>query len=268
MKASDKLFAGSIPALYDRYLGPLIFEPYADDLAARAGELRPGRVLETAAGTGIVTRALRHALPVAVEIVATDLNPPMLDYAATVEALENVTWRQADAMTLPFPDASFDLVLCQFGAMFFPDKPTAYREARRVLRPGGTFLFNVWDRVEENHFTHVLTEAVAAQFPDDPPRFLARTPHGHWDTSIIERDLAIAGYAAVRCETVARTSRAATPRDPAVGFCQGTPLRNEIESRAPGRLAEMTDVATAALAAQFGPGPIEGKIQAIVVEAR
>ena len=184
MKASDKLFAGSIPALYDHYLGPLIFEPYADDLAARAGELRPGRVLETAAGTGVVTRALRRTLPAEVEIVATDLNPPMLDYAATVEALENVTWRQADAMVLPFPDASFDLVLCQFGAMFFPDKPVAYREARRVLRPGGTFLFNVWDRVEENHFTHVLTEAVAAQFPDDPstlPRADAARPLGYVD---------------------------------------------------------------------------------------
>ncbi len=267
MKASDKLFAGSIPALYDHYLGPLIFEPYADDLAARVGELRPGRILETAAGTGVVTRALRRTLPVGVEIVATDLNQPMLDFAAAAKSLENVIWRQADALALPFPDGSFDAVLCQFGIMFFPDKPAAYREARRVLRPGGMFLFSVWDRIEENHFTHVLTEAVAGQFPDDPPRFLSRTPHGHWDKAVIERDLAVAGFSLSLFETVARTSRAATPRDPAVGLCQGTPLRNEIESRAPGRLDEMTDVATAALAARFGSGPIEGKIQAIVVAA-
>jgi ubiquinone/menaquinone biosynthesis C-methylase UbiE len=268
MKATDKLFAGSIPALYDHYLGPLIFAPYADDLAARTAGLRPALVLETAAGTGIVTRALRRALPAPVQIVTTDLNQPMLDYAAAVEPLDNVAWRQADALALPFPDASFDAVACQFGVMFFPDKRAGYREAKRVLEPGGAFLFNVWDRIEENVFTHVVTETIAALFPDDPPRFLARTPHGHFDTTIIEADLTAAGFRDIQFETVTRMSRAATPRDVAVGFCQGTPLRNEIEQRAPGRLEELTDVAATAVEARFGAGPIEGKIQAIVVEAR
>ncbi len=268
MNASDKLFAGSIPALYDRYLGPLIFEPYAADLAARVAALSPSRVLETAAGTGVVTRALRRALGPRVEIVATDLNQPMIDFAKSREALEGVTWQQADALALPFANSAFDLVVCQFGAMFFPDKAAAFREARRVLRPGGTLLFNVWDRIEENEMTHVLTEAIARLFPDDPPRFLARTPHGHWDTAPLEAALAAAGFTNIRFETVAKTSWAASPRDPAIGFCHGTPLRNEIEQRAPGRLDEMTDVATAALAARFGDGPIEGKIQAVVIAAR
>lgn len=268
MKATDKLFAGAIPALYDHYLGPLIFAPYADDLAARTAKLRPSRILETAAGTGIVTRALRRALSGTTKIVATDLNQPMLDYAASVEALPDVEWRQADALALPFPDESFDVVVCQFGAMFFPDKRSAYREARRVLKAGGHFLFNVWDQIEENPFTHVVTETIAKLFPDDPPRFLARTPHGFFDTNAIAADLRAAGFQDIRFETVTRTSRAASARDVAIAFCQGTPLRNEIESRAPGRLEELTEIAAEALRTRYGAGAIEDKIQAIVIEAR
>jgi ubiquinone/menaquinone biosynthesis C-methylase UbiE len=268
VKATDKLFAGSIPALYDHYLGPLIFAPYAAEIAARTSRLQPSRVLEVAAGTGIVTRALRQALPASAEIVATDLNQAMLDHAASVATLSNTVWRQADGQTLPFDDASFDAVVCQFGAMFFPDKPAAYAQARRVLKPAGTLLFNVWDRIEENVFTHVLVEAIAARFPEDPPRFLARTPHGHFDAKTIEADLRSAGFRDIRSEIVERASRAASARDVAIGFCQGTPLRNEIEQRAPGRLEELTQVAADALAARFGSGAIEGKIQAIVFKAR
>jgi ubiquinone/menaquinone biosynthesis C-methylase UbiE len=268
MKATDKLFAGSIPALYDRYLGPLIFAPYADDLAARTAGLRPARVLEIAAGTGIVTRALRRALPETVEIVATDLNQPMLDHAAAVEPLANVVWRQADAQTLPFLDASFEAIVCQFGAMFFPDKRGAYAHARRVLKPGGTFLFNVWDRLDTNPFTHAVVDSIAALFPNDPPRFLERTPHGHFDKAIIEADLKASGFGRVTMETLQLPSRAASARDVAIGFCQGTPMRNEIEQRAPGRLDELTEVATRAVAARFGSGPVESTMQAIVIEAR
>jgi len=268
MKATDKLFAGSIPALYDHYLGPLIFEPYAANLAERVARLEPGRVIETAAGTGIVTRALRRALPDAVEIVATDLNQPMLDYAASVETLGNATWRQADAQALPFPDASFDAVVCQFGVMFFPDKRAGYAQARRVLKPGGRFLFNVWDRIEENLFAQAVTNAVAALFPADPPVFLARTPHGHFDAPAIAAELRAAGFREVRFETVAKTSRAASARDVALAYCQGTPLRNEIEQRAPGRLDELTEIAAAAVADRFGSGLVEAKMQAIVFEAR
>jgi ubiquinone/menaquinone biosynthesis C-methylase UbiE len=267
MSESDRVFAGSIPALYDRYLGPLIFAEYAADLAKRAAALQPARVLEIAAGTGIVTRAMVRAVPASVEINATDLNQAMLDFAAAQPGAARVTWRQADAQRLPFEVSSFDAVLCQFGAMFFPDRGVAYREACRVLRPGGHFLFNVWDRIEENEFTYVLTEAVAALFPDDPPRFLARTPHGYHDVVAIEGELRAAGFSDVRVETVSRRSRAPSARDPAIGFYQGTPLRNEIEARGPARVAEATDAAAAAIAQRFGPGPVDGKIQAHVFTA-
>lgn len=267
MSDADGKFAGSIPALYDRYLGPLIFEPYAADLAARVAALARGRVLETAAGTGIVTRALARTLPASTEIVATDLNQPMLDHAAARPGVERVAWRQANAQELPFPDGSFDAVVCQFGAMFFPDKVTGYREARRVLKPGGRFLFSVWDRIEDNDFADIVTKAVAALFPGDPPLFLARTPYGHHDVAAIERDLRSAGFERIDVETVTKRSRAVSSRDPAIGLCEGTPLRNEIEARDPSRLAEATDAAAAAIAARFGPGPIDGKIQAIVFTA-
>ena len=172
----DTLFVGSIPAIYDRYLGPFIFEPYAEDMAARVARLAPRRVLETAAGTGIVTRAMARALPSGASITASDLNQAMIDYAATRTEATNVTWRQADALALPFAEGAYDAVVCQFGVMFFPDKSAGYREARRVLRPGGTFLFNVWDRIEDNEVSRVVTEAVAGVRPGRPagPRPMPR----------------------------------------------------------------------------------------------
>src|SRR5215467_4648332 len=176
MTETDIIFAGSIPSLYDKYLGSVLFEPFADDLAKRLSKLSAGRVLETAAGTGIVTRALLRSLPASVSLAATDLNQPMLDHAAAQTSASNVTWQKVDAQSLPFPDGTFDAVVCQFGVMFFPDKPRAYREARRVLKPGGRFIFNVWDRIEDNEFSDVVSAVMAEMFPDDPPRFLARTP--------------------------------------------------------------------------------------------
>jgi ubiquinone/menaquinone biosynthesis C-methylase UbiE len=267
MAHSDSTFAGSIPAIYEKYLGALIFEPYARELARRVAGQPVRRVLETAAGTGMLTRALSGMLAPEVEIVATDLNQPMLDFAASRLSAPNVTWRRVDAMSLPFPDGSFDAVVCQFGAMFFPDKAAGYREARRVLRPGGRFLFNMWDRIEENEFADVVTTAVAALFPADPPSFLARTPHGHYDIATIRADLAAAGFATVAVETIAARSRAPTYRAPAIGYCQGTPLRNEIEARDPTRLDEATEAAAAALGARFGFGAVDGKIQAHVITA-
>ena len=263
---SDTLFAGSIPELYDTHLVPLIFEQYADDLARRVAALKPARVLETAAGTGVVTRALARALPMQTEIVATDLNQPMLDRAASVGTQRPVRWQQADAMQLPFDAASFDVVVCQFGVMFFPDRPHAFREARRVLRPGGVFLFNAWDRIEENEFADVVTNALAKVFPADPPRFMARTPHGYSDRSLITADLGAAGFTATpSIETIAARSRAASPDGPAIAYCQGTLLRGEIEARAGTSLVEATAVAAAAVVARFGDGPVDGKIQAHIV---
>jgi len=266
MTDSDRVFAGSIPALYEQYLVPMIFAPYAADVARRVAALKPRRILEIAAGTGVVTRALVDALPDA-DIVATDLNPAMLEQAQATGTARPVEWRQADAMALPFDDAAFDAVACQFGAMFFPDKARAFAEARRVLKPGGTFLFNVWDRIGENDFADAISDALAEVFPDDPPRFMARTPHGYHDLATIRRDLAAAGFEKpARIETVAARSKAASARIVALAYCQGTPWRNEIEARDASMLETATNAAEAEIARRFGAGPVDGRIQAIVVE--
>ena len=263
---ADRVFAGSIPQLYDRYLVPLIFEPYAVDLARRVAEREPARVLEIAAGTGVVTRQLANTLAPNASIVATDLNQPMLDHAAAIGTMRTVEWRQADAMQLPFVDEAFDVVVCQFGVMFFPDKAKAFAEARRVLRAGGAFIFNVWDRIDQNDFADTVTTALEALFPADPPRFMARVPHGYHDHAIIAQDLARGAFSRPpEFTTLAARSCAASPRIPAMAYCQGTPLRSEIESRDALRLGEATDIATAAIARRFGAGRVDGGIQAHVV---
>jgi len=263
---TDKVFTGSIPELYDTYLVPLIFEPYAVDLVNRLASRSPTRVLEIAAGSGVVTRTLASVLPDSVSIVATDLNQPMLDQASTLGTERPVEWRQADAMQLPFQDGMFDAVVCQFGVMFFPGKSKAFAEAHRVLSPGGAFIFNVWDRIKENEFADTVTKALESLFPTDPPRFLARTPHGYYDCPTIERDLAMGGFTtSPQITTVAARSRAKSSRVPAIAYCQGTPLRNEIEARDVSRLGEATDIAAEAIAQRFGPGAVDGKMQAHIV---
>jgi SAM-dependent methyltransferase len=266
VKDTDKAFAGSIPKLYESHLVPLIFEPYAQDLARRLAARSPQRVLEVAAGTGVVTRALASTLPESVSLVATDLNQAMLDQAREVGTARPVEWRQANALQLPFADASFDAVVCQFGVMFFPDKPKAFAEARRVLRPGGVFLFNVWEGLSDNEFPREIENALAVLFPTDPPRFLSRTPYAYHDRAAIARDLASGGFTeSPRFESVPARSRASSPRVPALAFCEGTPLRSEIEARDKARLGEATDAAAAAIARRFGAGAVDAKIQALIV---
>ncbi len=267
MVATDKLFAGSIPELYERYLVPLIFEPYAADLAKRVAESGPRDVLETAAGTGVLTRAMASRLPAQARIVASDLNQPMLDHAATKSPKGRIEWRQADALALPFGDESFDVVACQFGAMFFPDKVKGYKEARRVLKPGGHFFFNVWDKISDNEFADVVTDALATMFPQDPPRFLARTPHGYHDIEKIREEVKAAGFSNISIAAVDHRSKAASPRDPAVAYCEGTPLRNEIEARDASKLRDATAHAADAIARRFGSGAVDGRIRALVVTA-
>ena len=201
-------------------------------------------------------------------VVATDLNRPMLEVARSRLAGDaRFGWQQVDAQNLPFDDELVDGVVCQFGLMFLPDKVQGYREARRVLKPGGRLLFNVWDRLSENEFEHVVTEALESVFPDDPPRFLARTPHGYHDRARIEDELHAAGFSDIRIEVVDEVSRAPSPRAVAVALCQGTPLRAEIEARDADKLEAATDVAEAALAHRFGTGAIEGRMRALVVTA-
>jgi ubiquinone/menaquinone biosynthesis C-methylase UbiE len=268
MAETDKLFAGSIPELYDRYLVPLIFDAYALDLAERLAKTGAQRVLETAAGTGVVTRAIAARLPAQARIVATDLNQPMIDHARALQSRDGrIAWKQADALALPFEEQNFDAVVCQFGAMFFPDKVQAYKEARRVLKPGGCFLFSVWDRISENEFADVVTQALAAVFPHDPPRFLARTPHGYHDVERIRAELNAAGFSDISVDAVEHRSKASSPSDPAIAYCQGTPLRNEIEARDASRLQEATKLAAEAVARRFGTGAVDGRIRAFVMSA-
>ena len=268
MTGSDALFTGSIPEVYDTYLVPLIFEAYASDLADRVAALAPPTVLETAAGSGVATRAVASRLARDARYTVTDLNQEMLDHAERAqEPDDRIEWRQADALELPFDADSFDVVICQFSVMFFPDKVAGYAETLRVLKQGGSFLFSVWDRIEANEFADTVTQAAATVFPDDPPRFLARTPHGYHDVDLIRSDLGRAGFTRLSIATLEETSSAPTPRHPAVAYCQGTPLRNEIESRGVGLLDEVTDRATEAIASRFGNGPVTGKIRGHIVAA-
>jgi len=263
---SDAVFVGSIPEFYDEYMVPLIFATYAEDLARRVASLAPSRVLEIAAGTGVVTRVAAGMLPESVELVVTDLNQAMLDQAEAIGTSRPVRWQQADALDLPFESASFDVVYCQFGAMFFPDKGRGFAEMRRVLRPGGTLVFNVWDRLADNEFADTVNATLAEVYPADPPQLMARTPHGYFDLEAIAKDLAAGGFTSTpHCETITARSLAPSAEVAAIAYCQGTPLRAEIAARATPDLATATAACTTALTHRFGPGPIDGKIQAHVI---
>jgi ubiquinone/menaquinone biosynthesis C-methylase UbiE len=257
-----KPFDHSTPALYDRYMGPLLFEPYARLLAERAALLRPTRILETAAGTGIVTRALSEGVPRA-QIVATDLNPVMIEFAKQRVHSERVAFQRADAQDLPFPDGNFDIVVCQFGVMFFPDKVRANREALRVLGSGGRYLLVSFDRLELNPVPRAAAEAVVALFPEDPPQYMERGPFSYADPALIQHDLMAAGFTDIQIETVTLSSRVSAS-DAAQGLVLGSPFRAEIERRDPSALDRAVDAVTKAL------GPWDGKnasISAHVVTA-
>lgn len=268
MAQSDAVFSGSIPKFYDTLMVPLIFEAYAANMAQLVAGSSPVSVLETAAGSGVVARALAPKLGAAARYVVTDLNQPMLEYAASRQAADaRIEWRLANALDLPFDDGQFDVVCCQFGVMFFPDRVAGYAEARLVLRAGGRFVFSVWDRIEENVFADDVTNAVGTVFPHDPPRFLARTPHGYHDIELIREELGRAGFTDITITTREDVSRAPSARHAAIAYCQGTPLRNEIEARDAALLQLATDRATAAIASRTGEGPVAGKIQAHVIVA-
>ncbi|MES5482848.1 methyltransferase domain-containing protein [Bradyrhizobium sp. INPA03-11B] len=264
---SDNVFAGSVPQLYDRLMVPMIFAPYARDLAQRIKGHRPRDLLEIAAGTGAVTSVLAAELP-DTDITATDLNEPMLAQAKTrLAGNPNIRWQQADALSLPFADASFDVVVCQFGAMFFPDRVKGYAEARRVIRPGGRYFFNVWGKIEENDFADVMQQTMFQVFPSNTPQFMARTPHGYHDPARIRADLTAAGFRDIAIEVVTLRSPAASPEDVAIAYCQGTPMRGEIEAQGQPTLEAATERVAEALAQRFGSGPLDGKIQALVIAA-
>jgi ubiquinone/menaquinone biosynthesis C-methylase UbiE len=257
-----QVWAADMSAAYDEYLVPAVFQPYADDLAARVATYRPNTVLELAAGTGVLTHAVTVGLPDA-QVTATDLNVAMVDVgAANVPA---ATWRQADAMQLPFDESSFDLVVCQFGVMFLPDRVAAYSGVARVLRPSAPFLFNSWGPLATHDVEATVMAALAELFAEDPPTFLGRVPHGYHDPDRVSADLAAAGFRDERIETVELECRSRSAADLARGYCRGTPLRGEIEAR--GDLDAATQSVTSALERRFGTGPVVGQMAALVVSA-
>lgn len=267
MAENDILFAGSIPANYDRYMVPLLFRPYAKEVARRAAALKPARVLETAAGTGVVTQALRQALPEA-EIVATDLNAPMLEEAEQRIGSGSARFQQADALALPFEDGGFDLVVCQFGVMFFPDKVAGNLEAHRVLRDGGSYILVIWNRIDENLATKVVGSVVADLFPpEDRSAFYERVPFRYFEKDVIRRDLEAAGFSKIEIETVDLRSRAESAHDAAMGLVQSTPMRNELEQRGPGTLDRATRAAIEALRQFEGSAGFDAPMSAHIVTA-
>jgi ubiquinone/menaquinone biosynthesis C-methylase UbiE len=261
------VFDGSIPEYYDRHLGPMFFEPYAQDLAGRVRVPEGGAVLEVACGTGRVTGLLRERLPESVRMTATDLNDAMLDYARRqFPEGPGLMWRQADAAALPFPDGSFDAVVCQFGYMFVPDKETAMREARRVLRSGGSLLFNVWDRIEENEIARTAHETIATFFPDDPPQFYS-VPFGFHDTGRIRAMLESAGFRDVRIESVPHETRSPSARDASLGLILGNPVATDIRDRGTVPIETVIDAVERNIRERFGDPPRARK-RAHVIEAR
>jgi ubiquinone/menaquinone biosynthesis C-methylase UbiE len=249
-------------AAYDEHLVPAVFQPYADDLADRVAGHRPDTVLELAAGTGVLTRAILTRLPDA-QITATDLNVAMVDVGMV--RVPHATWQPVDAMRLPFDDSSFDLVACQFGVMFFPDRPAAYAGVARVLAPGGHFLFNSWGPLATHEVETTVLAGLARAFPDDPPTFLARVPHGYHDADQVAADLDTAGFTDVNLETVELDCTGKTAAELAYGYCRGTPLRAEIESR--GDIEAAKHAVETALQERFGPGEVIGRMAALVATA-
>jgi SAM-dependent methyltransferase len=263
--SSASAFSGSVPEFYDRYMGPWLFEPYAADLVARLPERDELEVLEVACGTGIVTRRLREELPASAILVSTDLNEPMVEYARGAVPDPAIVWQQADAQALPFEDSSFDVVVCQFGFMFLPDKAQGFREARRVLRPGGVLLGNVWLSRDENPWARSVHATVAELFPADPPRFL-ETPYGYFDPERIHADLAEAGWDGVQLDDVRLESLAESARDVATGIAKGSPLSFELAERGadPETVAEQLG---RRLVAVGGERPFRAELAATVVTA-
>ena len=268
MSDVDSDFTGSIPDIYDSHLVPILFEGYADDLARRVVRHTPTAVLEIAAGSGAVTRVLAPRLGRNTRYVVTDINGAMLERARRRQPdYDEIEWQEANALSLPFEDNSFDVVLCQFGVMFFPDHVAGFSEARRVLRPGGRFLFNSWGAIEKNDFSNITTQTVISLYTEDPPLFLARTPFGYTEKPRIEADLATAGFADINIEEVEKTSHAEKADDFAFGQLFGSPLSLEVNARGEPSIDEVREAIEAALVKQFGSGPINGGLAAMVTEA-
>ena len=267
MPTNNAAFVGSIPENYDRYLGPPLFEPYAADLVTRVDVTDGGAVLEIACGTGIVTRRLRDRLPALTKLVATDLNEAMMNHASRkFRDDESVEWKQADATDLPFSDQSFDAVICQFGLMFVPDKVQAMREVQRVLKPGGKFLFSVWDAIERNDFPRIAHETISKFFDDNPPDFY-QIPFSLHDRTAIESMLTEAGFKGIEFTLLPLESIAASARDLTQGLVHGNPIITAIRERNEALIPEIEAAVFEAVVANFGDAPVHARMQALIFSA-
>jgi ubiquinone/menaquinone biosynthesis C-methylase UbiE len=257
------VFAGTIPRNYDRYLGPVLFEPFARDIARRLIDRKIGSLLEIACGTGIVTRHLRNTLPLSVEIVATDLNPDMFEFAKSkFKEGERIQWQQADASALSFPNASFDAIVCQFGLMFVPDKAAATRESHRVLRRGGLFLFNVWDSFAANPFAQITHTTIASFFDHDPPKFY-EIPFSLHDSKSVHELLQNAGFAEIESFVETKPCRSRSAREFATGLVHGNPVGGEATERGVNP-DDLVDAVANRIGERLGTEPVESSMQAIV----
>ena len=268
MADPNAAFVGSIPYAYDAYLGPLLFHEFADDLAACVPVAPGARVLETACGTGILTGRLLKRLGGQGAIVATDLNEAMFAHAQRRGvAGPGLEWRQADGTNLPFDDASFDAVVCQFGLMFFPDKAAGVREAFRVLKPGGRYLFNVWDGMDANPIPKIVFEASVQYFPESPPQFM-RVPFSLHDPEPIRAWLTDAGFQNIEWRTLSKVGASPSAAEAAIGLVEGSPLYTEIMNRRPEALADIKATVAAHIAAGFGDHPVRCPLRAHVFSAQ
>jgi SAM-dependent methyltransferase len=261
-------FVGDIPNYYDTGLGPNIFYDYADRLAKRCGAIAASHVVELAAGTGILSRRLRDVLPAETRLVVTDLNQPMLDVAkGKFSTNDNIEFIAADAMDLPFEDAEFDLMVCQFGTMFFPDKPASYREAARVLRSGGHYIFNTWGAMPDNPFSQLANDVTATFFPSDPPGFY-KVPFHYSDPADVRADLAAAGWDDVEHEMIPLKKTITDPEAFANALVYGNPLIDEIRQRGGVDPDEVVDAMLDALLSTFGPTPLVMPLLATTFQCR
>jgi SAM-dependent methyltransferase len=267
MAESHSAFIGEIPRNYEKYLGPLIFSEYAKDLANRITVPTGGSLLETAAGTGMATRQLRDSISKDVRIVATDLNEDMLSLAkGKFERSENIEFQIANALDLPFGDATFEAIACQFSVMFFPDKLLSLQEAARVLKPGGKFYFNIWDSFDHNHLIQTVNKSIAEYLPDNPPDFF-NVPYGYYEIDVIKNLLFEAGFADIEISVLPRVSATDEARDVAMGYVMGSPVRLQIEQCAPESLSKIVDAVEHAVGRKFGYKSVKAKMQAIVFTA-
>jgi ubiquinone/menaquinone biosynthesis C-methylase UbiE len=259
-------FVGTVPENYERYLGPLMFKPYAQDLACRLLVGDQAEVLELACGTGVLTRELLAMMEPGVHLVASDVSEPMLEVAQQQIRDRRIEWHQADAAALPFDAGRFDAVICQLGIQYFADKVAAAREARRVLRRGGVFLFSTWSGPQTNPLAHLAQQTAAACFPDDTPTFY-ELPWSYGDTRQIESDLRAAGFRHVSIQPVALVGRAPSADYAAMGIVQGTPMANAIAERRSITVDAFTAVIAASLTRELGDGPLALPMQAWIVRA-